>query len=64
MRVLVIGGGMAFTFLAAQGYSVGDSLLQEDQIDTCKQLLEEFGDVLHLPVDVVVAELIKKGEKL
>ncbi len=53
---LVIGGGMAFTFLAAQGYSVGSSLLQEDQIDTCKQLLEEFGDVLHLPVDVVIAD--------
>ncbi|MCA0156382.1 phosphoglycerate kinase [Tsukamurella sp. M9C] len=53
---LVIGGGMAFTFLAAQGYSVGTSLLQEDQIDTCKQLLEEFGDVLHLPIDVVVAD--------
>ncbi|WP_040768773.1 phosphoglycerate kinase [Tsukamurella sp. 1534] len=53
---LVIGGGMAFTFLAAQGYSVGGSLLQEDQIDTCKQLLEEFGDVLHLPVDVVAAD--------
>ena len=53
---LVIGGGMAFTFLAAQGYSVGTSLLQEDQIEICKQLLEEFGDVLHLPVDVVVAD--------
>ncbi|CAM4062316.1 phosphoglycerate kinase [Tsukamurella strandjordii] len=53
---LVIGGGMAFTFLAAQGYSVGTSLLQEDQIDTCKQLLQEFGDVLHLPIDVVVAD--------
>ncbi|GAB3134703.1 phosphoglycerate kinase [Tsukamurella serpentis] len=53
---LVIGGGMAFTFLAAQGCSVGSSLLQEDQIDTCKQLLQEYGDVLHLPVDVVVAD--------
>ncbi|NIL81432.1 phosphoglycerate kinase [Rhodococcoides kroppenstedtii] len=52
---LVIGGGMAFTFLAAQGYSVGSSLLQEDRIDTCKDLLERFGDVIHLPTDVVVA---------
>ena len=43
---LVIGGGMAFTFLAAQGYSVGTSLLQEDQIEICKQLLEEF-EVTH-----------------
>ena len=53
---LVIGGGMAFTFLAAQGHSVGTSLLQEDQIDVCKDLLERFGDVIHLPVDVVVAD--------
>ncbi|MGW5269093.1 phosphoglycerate kinase [Rhodococcus sp. NPDC003994] len=53
---LVIGGGMAFTFLAAQGYSVGSSLLQEDRIDTCKDLLERFGDVIHLPTDVVVAD--------
>ncbi|MAU80734.1 MAG: phosphoglycerate kinase [Gordonia sp.] len=53
---LVIGGGMAFTFLAAQGHSVGSSLLQEDQIDTCKGLLEQFGDVIRLPVDVVVAD--------
>ncbi|MGV9858431.1 phosphoglycerate kinase [Gordonia sp. NPDC003425] len=53
---LVIGGGMAFTFLAAQGHSVGSSLLQEDQIDVCKDLLERFGDVIHLPVDVVVAD--------
>ena len=53
---LVIGGGMAFTFLAAQGHSVGTSLLQEDQIDVCKDLLDRFADVIHLPVDVVVAD--------
>lgn len=53
---LVIGGGMCFTFLAAQGVSVGTSLLQEDMIDTCKELLERFGDVIHLPKDVVVAD--------
>lgn len=53
---LVIGGGMAFTFLAAQGHSVGKSLLQEDQIDVCKDLLERFADVIHLPVDVVVGD--------
>ena len=52
---LIIGGGMCFTFLAAQGASVGTSLLQEEMIDTCKRLLEEYGDVIHLPVDVVVA---------
>lgn len=53
---LVIGGGMAFTFIAAQGHSVGTSLLQEDQIEVCKGLLERFGDVIRLPVDVVVAD--------
>ncbi|MBJ7288581.1 phosphoglycerate kinase [Williamsia sp.] len=53
---LVIGGGMAFTFLVAQGLSVGTSLLQDDQVEVCKDLLERFGDVIHLPVDVVVAD--------
>ena len=53
---LIIGGGMCFTFLAAQGVSVGTSLLQEEMIDTCRMLLEEYGDVVHLPVDIVVAE--------
>ena len=52
---LIIGGGMCFTFLAAQGSPVGTSLLQEEMIDTCRRLLEEYGDVIHLPVDVVVA---------
>ncbi|MDN5723377.1 MAG: phosphoglycerate kinase [Corynebacterium sp.] len=52
---LVIGGGMCFTFLAAQGHQVGTSLLQEDMVDTCRDLLERFGDVISLPVDVIVA---------
>jgi phosphoglycerate kinase len=53
---LVIGGGMCFTFLAAQGFSVGNSLLENEMIDTCKDLLERYGDVLHLPRDIVVAD--------
>lgn len=52
---LVIGGGMCFTFLAAKGLSVGTSLLQEDMVDTCRDLLDRFGDVIVLPTDVVVA---------
>ena len=52
---LIVGGGMCFTFLAAQGHDVGDSLLEADQIDTCKRLLEESGDKIVLPVDIVVA---------
>ena len=56
---VIIGGGMCFTFLAAQGLPVGTSLLQEEMIDTCRGLLEEYGDVIHLPVDVVVAAEFK-----
>ena len=53
---LVIGGGMAYTFLAARGYDVGDSLLQHDQIEATRSLLDEHGDKLVLPVDVVAAD--------
>ncbi|MGN2637280.1 phosphoglycerate kinase [Nocardia takedensis] len=53
---LVIGGGMCFTFLAAQGLPVGSSLLQQEMIDTCKGLLDRYADVIHLPRDIVVAE--------
>ncbi|MEV0292351.1 phosphoglycerate kinase [Nocardia sp. NPDC050710] len=53
---LVIGGGMCFTFLAAQGLSVGTSLLQQEMVDTCKGLLERYADVIHLPRDIVVAD--------
>jgi len=53
---LIIGGGMCFTFLAAQGISVGTSLMQTEMLDTCSRLLDVYGDVIHLPVDIVVAE--------
>jgi phosphoglycerate kinase len=49
---LAIGGGMCFTFLAAQGHSVGDSLLEADQVDSCRKLLES-GKPIHLPTDIV-----------
>jgi phosphoglycerate kinase len=52
---LLIGGGMCFTFLAAQGHEVGGSLLEKDQIDICRELLAASGDRIVLPVDVVVA---------
>ncbi len=52
---LLIGGGMANTFLKAQGYEVGDSLVEEDALDTARELLAQAGDKLVLPVDVVVA---------
>lgn len=53
---LVIGGGMCFTFLAAEGLPVGSSLLQEEMIETCKGLLDRYADVIHLPRDIVVAD--------
>jgi phosphoglycerate kinase len=52
---LLVGGGMCFTFLKAQGHEVGDSLLEADQVDTCRRLLAEAGDKIVLPTDVVVA---------
>ena len=54
---LLIGGGMVFTFLAARGYEVGKSLLEEDQIDICRAYLargEESGVEILLPTDIVV----------
>jgi phosphoglycerate kinase len=56
---ILIGGGMCFTFLASQGVSVGKSLLEESMIDTCRTLLEDYGDVIHVPVDIVVADEFK-----
>jgi len=53
---LLVGGGMCFTFLKARGREVGDSLLEAHQVDTCRKLLEQAGDRLLLPVDVVVAD--------
>ena len=57
--VLIIGGGMANTFLKAQGQSVGDSLVEDDQLDTARAVMaeaEQRGAALHLPIDVVVAD--------
>jgi phosphoglycerate kinase len=48
---LVIGGAMCFTFLAAQGFPIGDSLFESDQVDTCRRLLE-LGKPIHLPEDI------------
>jgi phosphoglycerate kinase len=52
---LLVGGGMCFTFLKAQGHEVGDSLLEADQVDACRGFLQQHGDKIVLPTDVVVA---------
>ncbi|MBN2622491.1 MAG: phosphoglycerate kinase, partial [Acidimicrobiales bacterium] len=49
---LLIGGGMCFTFLAARGNGVGASLCEDDQVDTCRRLLDQHGDRLVLPSDI------------
>ncbi|MEW8974473.1 MAG: phosphoglycerate kinase [Tissierellaceae bacterium] len=59
---ILIGGGMAYTFLKAQGYEIGTSLLEEDKIELAKGLLEKAeskGVKLLLPVDIVVAKEFK-----
>ena len=53
---VIIGGGMAYTFLKAKGYEVGQSLLEEDRIEMAKEYLEKAGDKLVLPIDNVVAD--------
>jgi phosphoglycerate kinase len=64
---LVVGGGMCFTFLAAQGHEVGDSLFEADQVDDVRELLataEREGKPVLLPTDVVVArEVAEDAER-
>jgi phosphoglycerate kinase len=58
---LLIGGAMGFTFFRALGYEVGESLVEEDYLEEAKRLMEEAGDRLVLPVDVVVADAMEEG---
>jgi phosphoglycerate kinase len=58
---LVIGGAMCFTFLAAKGVDVRGSRVEQDQLDTVRDLVDKAGDRLHLPEDVVVAERFEAG---
>jgi phosphoglycerate kinase len=57
---LLVGGGMCFTFLAARGFEVGDSLLEADRVETCRRLLERDGDRIELPADIVVASEVSE----
>jgi phosphoglycerate kinase len=60
---VIIGGGMANTFFFAQGYPVGDSLLEEEALDTAREIVEESGDSLRLPFDVVIADAFSNDAK-
>lgn len=57
---LLIGGGMAFTFLKADGYEIGSSLLDEENIEFCKNMLKEYGNRIVLPVDVICSKEISE----
>jgi len=54
---LIVGGGMANTFLKAQGHQVGDSLVEDDKLDLARSLRQRAGEKLVLPVDVVIADV-------
>ena len=54
--VILIGGGMANTFLAAQGLAMGKSLVEAEALETARELMAKGGDIIQLPVDLVVAE--------
>jgi phosphoglycerate kinase len=63
---LLIGGGMVFTFLKAEGHGVGKSLLEADQVDTCRDYLrraEESGVRIVLPTDIVVDTEFPSGDR-
>ena len=58
---VLIGGGMANTFFKAQGYPVGDSLVEDEVLDTARELVKLGGSKLRLPVDVVIADKFDDG---
>jgi len=63
---LLIGGGMVFTFLKAQGHEVGKSLLEDDQLDVCRRYLDEAterGVEILLPTDIVVDTAFPSGDR-
>ena len=53
---LFIGGGMAYTFLKAKGMQIGKSIVEEDQIENAKKLLQEYANKIFLPKDIVIAD--------
>ena len=59
---ILIGGGMAFTFLKAEGYEIGKSLLDEENLEFCKNILKDYKDKIILPVDVAVTTEYSENE--
>ena len=61
---ILIGGGMAYTFLASKGMNIGESLLDSESLDFCKKMLSEYKEKLILPVDHVCASEISDDAKV
>ena len=59
---LLIGGGMAYTFLKAKNYEVGNSLIDEEGLDFCKEMLEKYKDKIILPIDHIVSTSLENEE--
>lgn len=57
---ILIGGGMAYTFLKSIGYNIGKSLLDSESLEFCKEMLEKFGDKIILPLDSIVSKEFDK----
>ena len=60
---ILIGGGMAFTFLKAAGFNIGSSICEKDKISFCKEMLDKYQEKLILPIDVITAKEIKENAK-
>lgn len=60
---ILIGGGMAFTFLKAEGYEIGNSLLDEENIEFCKNIIKNYDGKIVLPVDVAVTTEYSEKEE-
>lgn len=60
---ILIGGGMAFTFLKAKGYEIGKSLLDEENLEFCKKVLQEYPDKIVLPIDFAVTNEFTNDEE-
>ena len=60
---ILIGGGMAFTFLKAEGFNIGTSLLDEESLDFCTEMLKKHSDKIILPVDVAVTTEYSETEE-
>ena len=61
---VLIGGGMAFTFLKASGFNIGNSLCEQDKIPFCKEMLEKYPDKLVLPIDIITATEMKEDAQV